>query len=245
MHAKRFDADPERPKHPTEFRLVREARVEEGLGLGQSADVWGRLFRRGSARSSCARTPRWSRQGRCQDDVRPERGGNRRQGRVDVHLCGGTSTPCTGTAWSRALRSHGRRPTCRGRFARCTCGHPTGTSSESAGDWRTRSRPRQCAVTLTPPRASLMGTWSEGDRPGPGKLSISASNGGRTWVMVRRRRGPEQPRNGQRGIRRLQTLAQVRNTRLAMMHFRSQCLAALGDTVDLRLPGKYSWKRGV
>jgi hypothetical protein len=51
-----------------------------------------------------------------------------------------TWTPFTGAAWSRALRSLGRQPTCRGMFARCTSGTQTATSLESAVGLRRRSK---------------------------------------------------------------------------------------------------------
>ena len=47
------DADPERLGHPGELRLVREARVDEGLGLGHAPR--SEACARASARSSCAR----------------------------------------------------------------------------------------------------------------------------------------------------------------------------------------------
>jgi hypothetical protein len=43
-----------------------------------------------------------------------------------------TWTPSTDSVLSRVSTSRGRQPTCRGMFARCMCGTPTATSSESA-----------------------------------------------------------------------------------------------------------------
>src|SRR5947209_15882139 len=41
------------------------------------------------------------------------------------------STPFIGSAWSRVSTSPGRRPTCHGAYARCTCVTRMVTSSES------------------------------------------------------------------------------------------------------------------
>jgi len=106
--------------------LVREARVEEGLGLGQSADVWGRLFRRVRDLPVPER-PGWSRQGRWQDDVGPSGEETARQGvwmSIWVEDVDAVHRHCL----EQGLEVTWPPTTCRGRFARCTCGTPTGTS---------------------------------------------------------------------------------------------------------------------
>jgi len=82
--------------------------------------------------------------------------------------------------------------------------------------------------------------------PAPGNVIDLASNGGRTWGNgATEKEGQSSPRTASEAIRRLQTLAQCAH-RLAMMQLPvPKCLAALGDTVDLRLPWEILLEAGV
>src|SRR5262249_28639801 len=59
----------ERLRYPTKLRVVREARMEEGLGVGQSAYFWGCLLR-GLRDFPLPERSGWSRQEPGQDDFR-------------------------------------------------------------------------------------------------------------------------------------------------------------------------------
>jgi len=75
---------------------------KEGLGLGESPDVWGGLLRR-SARSSCARAPRGGPAGKSDLATTFGSGEGGRQGRLDVDLGGRRRRHPPPFAWRQGL----------------------------------------------------------------------------------------------------------------------------------------------